>query len=58
MANQWRRTQRDLFDEPPTDPKLGAIERAKVLRQVQLLLMEAMARTADWLETGNDQDHA
>ena len=57
MANQWTRTQRDLFDEPPTDPKLGATERAKVLRQVQLLLMEAMART-DRLETGNDQDHA
>jgi hypothetical protein len=38
MANQWTRTQRDLFDEPPTDPKLGATERAKVLRQVQLLI--------------------
>jgi hypothetical protein len=57
MADQWRGTQRDLFDEPPPNPKLAATERAKVLGQIRLLLMEVMARTADRRGTDNDQDH-
>jgi hypothetical protein len=55
MANQWTGTQRDLFDEPPPNPKLAATERAKVLGQIQLLLMEVMA---DRRGTDNDQDHS
>lgn len=58
MANQRTRAQRDLFDEPPPDMKLGATERAKAMEQLQLLLMEVMATLGSRREADDDQDHA
>jgi hypothetical protein len=58
MANHWTSAQRGLFDEMPLPPKLGAADRAKVLKNLQLLLMEVMATTEDRRGADDDQDHA
>jgi hypothetical protein len=58
MANHWTRAQRDLFDEMPLPLKLGAADRAKVLKHLQLLLMEVMATTEGRRGADDDQDHA
>jgi hypothetical protein len=47
-----------LFDNPPPDLKLGAEERAKLLEQLQLLLMEGIATTEAQRRADDDQDHA
>jgi hypothetical protein len=57
MANHWTRAQRDLFDEMPLPLKLGAADRAKVLKHLQLLLMEVMATTESRRGADDDQDH-
>ncbi len=57
MAKHWTRAQRDLFDERAPGMKLGATERAKVMEQIQVLLMEVMATLRSRQETGDDQDH-
>jgi hypothetical protein len=38
--------------------RLGAIERAKTMEQLQVLLTEAMAALSGRQETGDDEDHA
>ena len=38
--------------------RLGVVERAKALEQLQALLTEAMADLSDRQETGDDKDHA
>jgi hypothetical protein len=58
MAKHWLSAQRDLFEEPSPGMKLGVVERAKALEQLQLLLTEAMAGRSDGQETGDDKDHA
>ena len=58
MVKPWRWVQRDLFEEPPSDMRLGARERAKVIEQLQALLLEAMVAVGEQRETGDDQDHA
>jgi len=58
MARYWSSAQRDLFEEPPHSMKLGVVERAKALEQLQVLLTEAMADLSDRQETGDDKDHA
>ena len=58
MVKPWRWVQRDLFEEPPPDMRLGARERAKVIEQLQALLLEAMVAVGEQRETGDDQDHA
>jgi hypothetical protein len=57
MANHWTRGQKDLFDAPPPDLKLAAVERVKVLEQLQLLLTEVMATTEGGRGADDDQDH-
>jgi hypothetical protein len=47
-----------LFDSPPPDLKLGAEERAKLLEQLQLLLLEGMATSEAQRRADDDQDHA
>ena len=58
MVKPWRGAQRDLFEEPPPDMQLGARERAKVIEQLQALLLEAMVAVGEQRETSDDQDHA
>ena len=58
MAKYWSSAQRDLFEEPPQGTKLGVVERATALEQLQVLLREAMAGLSDRQETGDDKDHA
>ena len=58
MAEHRRSAQRDLFEEPPPGMRLGAAERATAVKQLQALLMEAMATLGSRLEAGDDQDHA
>lgn len=58
MTNQGTSTQGDLFDGPPPDLKLGATERAKLLEQLQLLLLEGMTTTEARRRADDDQDHA
>ena len=58
MVKPWRGAQRDLFEEAPPDVRLGARERAKVVEQLQALLLEAMVAVGEQRETGDDQDHA
>ena len=58
MVKPWRGAQRDLFEEPPSDVRLGARERAKVVEQLQALLLEAMVAVGEQRETSDDQDHA
>ena len=58
MVKPWRWVQRDLFEEPPPDMRLGARERAKVIEQLQALLLEAMVAVGEQRETGDEQDHA
>src|SRR6185295_5164760 len=43
MTKHGASAQRDLFAEPSQAMRLGAIERAKAVEQLQVLLMEAMA---------------
>lgn len=57
MAKYWSSAQRDLFEEPQ-GTKLGVVERATALEQLQVLLREAMAGLSDLQETGDDKDHA
>jgi hypothetical protein len=57
MAKHGTRAQRDLFEELP-EIGLGALERAKVVKQLQTLLMEAMASLASRQEADDDQDQA
>lgn len=56
-ANHETRAQGDLFDAPPPDLKLGKTDRAKLLKQLQLLLME-VTRTGTQRRADDDQDHA
>jgi hypothetical protein len=58
MAKYWSSAQRDLFEELPQGMRLGVVERAKALEQLQVLLTEAMADVSDRQETGDDKDHA
>jgi hypothetical protein len=58
MANHGTTAQEDLFDGPPPDLKLGATERAKLLEQLQLLLLEGIATTEARRRADDDQDHA
>ena len=58
MAKHWSSAQQDLFEEPPQGMRLGAVERAKAVEQLQTLLTEAMATLEDRREAGDDQDHA
>jgi hypothetical protein len=58
MANHGTAAQGDLFDGPLPDLKLGVTERAKLLEQLQLLLMEGMATTDAQRRADDDQDHA
>jgi hypothetical protein len=58
MANHGTAAQGDLFDGPPPDLKLGATERAKLLEQLQFLLMEGIATTEARRRADDDQDHA
>ena len=58
MANHGTTAQGDLFDSPPPDLKLGAEERAKLLEQLQLLLLEGMATSEAQRRADDDQDHA
>ncbi len=54
----------DDFEEPPPDRRAtrteatGARERAKVIEQLQALLLEAMVAVGEQRETSDDQDHA
>jgi hypothetical protein len=38
LMKQWTSAQQDLFEERPESRKLGALERAKALEQLQVLL--------------------
>jgi hypothetical protein len=58
MAKYWSSAQRDLFKELPQSMRLGVVERAKALEQLQVLLTEAMADLSDRQEAGDDKDHA
>lgn len=58
MANDGTTAQGDLFDSPPPDLKLGGEKRAKLLEQLQLLLMEGIATTEAQRRADDDQDHA
>jgi hypothetical protein len=58
MANHGTTAQEDLFDGPPPDLKLGVTERAKLLEQLQLLLLEGIATTEARRRADDDQDHA
>ena len=58
MTKQGASAQRDLFEEPPPAMRLGAIERAKAVAQLQALLMEAMAALSGRQERRDDKDHA
>ena len=58
MVKHWSGAQRDLFEEPPQGIRLGNIERAKAVEQLQLLLAEAMADLSGRQETGDDENHA
>ena len=56
--------QPDLFETPPPRIVLVPAERTKLVDQLRVLLMEAMAiseaaaGTQDLLEAGDDEDHA
>lgn len=58
MANHGTTAQGDLFDGPPPALKLGATERAKLLEQLQMLLLEGMATTETQRRADDDQDRA
>ena len=58
MAKRWQSTQRDMFEEPPPAIALAQAQRAKVLKQLEALLMEAMAILESGSEAGDEQDHA
>jgi hypothetical protein len=56
--------QPDLFETPPPQMALAPAERTKLVDQLRVLLMEAMATRgpaagaqARW-EVGDDEDHA
>jgi hypothetical protein len=56
--------QPDLFETPPPRMVLAPAERMKLIDQLRVLLMEAMATphaaggTQDRWEAGDDEDHA
>lgn len=56
--------QPDLFETPPPRMVLAPAERTKLIDQVRVLLMEAMATshasggTQDQWRAGDDEDHA
>jgi hypothetical protein len=56
--------QPDLFETPPPRMVLAPAERTKLLDQLRVLLMEAMATpeatasARDRWEAGDDEDHA
>jgi hypothetical protein len=56
--------QPDLFETPPPRMVLAPAERTKLIDQLWVLLMEAMATphavgdTQDQWEAGDDEDHA
>ncbi len=56
--------QPDLFETPPPRMTLTPAERAKLVDQLRVLLMEAMAAphvaagVQDRWEAGDDEDHA
>jgi len=59
----WRMfPQPDLFETRPPRIALAPAERTKLVDQLRVLLMEAMAiseaGTQDRLEAGDDEDHA
>jgi hypothetical protein len=58
MTKHGASAQRDLFEETSQAMRLGAIERAKAVEQLQVLLTEAMAALSGRQETGDDEDHA
>ena len=58
MTKHGASAQRDMFEKPSQAMRLGAIERAKAVEQLQVLLMEAMAALSGQQETGDDEDHA
>jgi hypothetical protein len=64
MAMRRMFPQPDLFETPPPRIALAPAERTKLVDQLRVLLMEAMAiseATAgaqDRLEAGDDEDHA
>lgn len=58
MANHWTPAQPDLFDKPLPSMRLGATEEAKVMEQLQILLMEVMTTLGNLQEEeADDQDH-
>jgi hypothetical protein len=58
MAKHWSSAQRDLFDEQAEGMRLGVVERAKAVEQLQVLLAEALAGLSSRREAGDDEDHA
>jgi len=58
MVKRWVNTQPDLFEEPPPAIALAPAERAKVLKQLQALLTEAMAFVESESETDDEQDQS
>jgi hypothetical protein len=58
MAKHWTNAQQDLFEEPPPRMRLAAVERAKLMEQLQALLKEATAAEHHPQEAGDDQDRA
>jgi|HubBroStandDraft_3_1064219.scaffolds.fasta_scaffold12071_4 hypothetical protein len=64
MAMRWMFPQPDLFEAPPTRMVLAPAVRAKLVDQLRVLLMEAMATPGgvagaqDRSEARDDEDHA
>ena len=64
MAMRRMFPQPDLFETPPPQIALAPAERTKLVDQLRVLLMEAMAISEaaagaqDRLEAGDDEDHA
>ena len=64
MAIRRMFPQPDLFETPPRRIALAPAERTKLVDQLRVLLMEAMAISEaaagaqDRLEAGDDEDHA
>ena len=64
MATRRIFPQRDLFETPPPRMMLAPAERTKLVDQLRVRLMEAMATphavagVQDRWEAGDDEDHA
>jgi hypothetical protein len=64
MARRWMFPQPDLFEPPPPRIVLAPAERTRLVEQLRVLLMEAMAAPAaesaatHRSEAGDDEDHA